>query len=117
MYINDMYRTSRILIFIHFADDTTVFLSGDRHVYVVSKVNRELMYVDRWMIANRLLLNVDKTIHVLITDSVIDHVYSGSLRGVYISRVSHTKFLGIYTPDQKFGTRCILKKIQFFSDI
>ena len=29
LYINDMHRTSRKLKFIHYADDTTVYMSGN----------------------------------------------------------------------------------------
>ena len=63
LYVNDMHRCSNKLTFIHFADDTTVFMSGsDLHgaSHMCEKVSEELQKVDEWMRANRLSLNVEK---------------------------------------------------------
>ena len=61
LYINDMYRSSNQMRFVHFADDTTVFASGSDINNVHATMNRELVGVDNWLKANRLSLNISKT--------------------------------------------------------
>ena len=61
LYINDMYRSSNQMHFVHFADDTTVFASDNDINNVHATVNRKLVGVDNWLKANRLSLNVSKT--------------------------------------------------------
>ena len=49
LYINDMYRSSNQMRFVHFADDTTVFASDSDINNVHATVNRELDGVDNWI--------------------------------------------------------------------
>ena len=60
LYINDMYRSSNKMRFVHFADDTTVFASDSDITNVHATVNGELVEVNNWLKANRLSLNVSK---------------------------------------------------------
>ena len=68
LYINDMYRSSNQMRFVHFADDTTVFESDSDINNVHATVSRELVRVDNWLKANRLSLNVSKTSYMLISN-------------------------------------------------
>ena len=72
LYVNDMHRCSNKLTFIHFADDTTVFMSGSDLERLCEEVSQELQKVDEWMRANRLSLNVEKTNFMLFTHSHVD---------------------------------------------
>ena len=47
LYINDMYRSSNQMSFVHFADDITVFASDSDINNVHATVNRELVGVDK----------------------------------------------------------------------
>ena len=67
LYINDMYRSSNQMHFVHFADDTTVFASDSDINNVHATVNRELVGVDNWLKANRLSVNVSKTSYMIIS--------------------------------------------------
>jgi retron-type reverse transcriptase len=60
MYVNDTYLASSVLQFIMFADDTNVFMSNNSLIELVSKLNVELVKVDRWFKANKLSLNLKK---------------------------------------------------------
>ena len=60
LYVNDMHRCSNKLTFIHFTDDTTVFMSGGGMERLCEDVSEELQKVDEWMRANRLSINVEK---------------------------------------------------------
>ena len=61
LYMNDICNTSKLLSFILFADDTTVFLS-DKDVNVLhDTMNNELYEVCKWFKCNKLSLNASKT--------------------------------------------------------
>ena len=64
LHINDMYRSSNQMRFIHFADDTAVFSSDSDINNVHATMNRELVGVDNWLKANRLSLDVSKTLYI-----------------------------------------------------
>ena len=61
VYINDIAISSNILNFQLFADDTCIFYSHKNMATLESILNKELVNVSNWLIANKLSLNVDKT--------------------------------------------------------
>ena len=62
-----MQRTSDKQNFIHFADDTTVYMSGRDLTVLYREVCEELNAIDEWLKANRLSLNTDKTYFMIHT--------------------------------------------------
>ncbi len=64
LYINDMPFASDLLKFHLFADD--IFYSHEKLNHIESVVNTELGKVSKWLIANKLTLNVDKFNFVII---------------------------------------------------
>ena len=72
LYLNDLSRSSEILNFVNFADDTTVFLSHPNSDALYVSFNEELCKVSEWLRANRLLLNVDKTCQMIISNNRIE---------------------------------------------
>ena len=60
VYINDFCRSSDILSFILFADDSNVFFSHDNPVNLVNTVNAELNKLTEWIRANKLSLNLQQ---------------------------------------------------------
>ena len=61
LYINDIAKTSDILDFHLFVDDTGIFLSHKNLDALQSQLNKELSLVSEWLIANKLSLNVSKS--------------------------------------------------------
>ena len=61
IYINDLPNVSKILKFHLFADDTNIFYSSSCFEELQSTVNKELKKASKWLQANRLSLNIDKT--------------------------------------------------------
>ena len=96
LYVNDMHRCSYNLSFIHFADDTTIFKSGTDLAQLCRDINDEMRNVSRWLVANRLSLNVEKTKFMLFTHSHVDlndvHIV---INNKEIALVDNIKFLGI----------------------
>jgi len=104
VYINDMSSCSELLNFIHFADDTTVSLSRTNSVALAADANAEMDRLREWLCANRLSLNVDKTCYMLISDFLNVEDFELNVAGRTLSRISHTKFLGITIDDRlSFG--------------
>ena len=61
IYINDLANVSKVLKFHLFADDTNIFDSSSCFEELQSTVIKELKKVSKWLQANRLALNIDKT--------------------------------------------------------
>ena len=61
MLINDLPNVSKHWTFYLFADDTTIYFESFDLSYIQNIVNRELCKVRKWLEADRLALNIDKT--------------------------------------------------------
>ena len=70
LYVNDMHQASDKLTFLHFADDTTVHMSGRNLRQLCVDMSADILKVNEWMKANRLSLNVDKTSFMLFTNDI-----------------------------------------------
>ena len=99
IYINDTQRSSLLLKFILFADDSTLLFSGKSLPYIYSVFNKELYKVSEWIRANKLSLNISKTntmvfqknlavnnsIQIMIDNNIIQQVTSNKFLGVTIN--------------------------------
>ena len=61
MYINDICKTSQILRFILFADDTNILAFGNDLQQLCQIVSLELKRVNKWFKQNKLSLNLSKS--------------------------------------------------------
>lgn len=100
LYINDMHRASETLQFLHFADDSTVFVNGRNIADLASTVTNELTKVDKWLCANKLSLNIAKTSYLLFTNMKNIPDISINIRNIPIKRERKTKFLGVILDDR-----------------
>ena len=97
IYINDLPNLSKYLSFYLFADDTDIYFKSHDLAHLQKIMNRELKKVRKWLDANRLSLNIDKTNFVVfhsphkkIDDPVV--IRFGRKK---IKRENCVKFLGI----------------------
>ena len=60
LYVNDIHRSSTLLSFILFADDTNIFNSYSDINTLITTTNEELKKVAEWLRANKLSLNIKK---------------------------------------------------------
>ena len=65
IFINDLPSMSECLTFYLFADNTNIYFESSELSKIEKVVNRELRKVRKWLEANRLALNVDKTNFVI----------------------------------------------------
>ena len=102
LYINDITKTSKLLEFILFADDTTILYSDPDLKNKVDLINKELEEVNNWFKANKLSVNASKTnCMVLGTPHKTSKTNDVNiiLDGVTLERVNTTKFLGVIIDD------------------
>jgi len=101
IYINDMKNCCNKLNLIHFADDTTAFLSSNDPTQLVRDANIDLDNIKEWLYANRLSLNIGKTSYMYICDSILPiDLRPIEIAGGVVARVDSSKFLGIYIDDK-----------------
>ena len=65
-----MHVCSDLLSMIHFADDTTVYTTGDNFDAILTMLNVKLEKIDQWLQCNRLSQNVKK-LHGLYSLTVV----------------------------------------------
>ena len=114
LYIDDMIIATSRCSFLHFADDTTIYMDGSTAEEVCNTLTQELVAVDRWLISNKLTLNVAKTSYIVFSHLNINDDISIRMRRTDISRTRNTKFLGVIIDDElkfKKQTECVAKKM------
>ena len=99
IYINDLPNASNLFKFMMYADDTTLYccLEDINSSNKNEIINNELQKVNRWLVSNKLSLNVNKTKYMLfykhpkiVTDLNVQ------INNNSISRVNTFNFLGLY---------------------
>ena len=103
LFCNDLYLHLDYLSSIQFADDTTLY-HGCRHLkYSKFCIESDLNVIEDWLAANKLTLNVGKTVLMLFkpktkqTSSNVEKTELNiSLNGEKIPCKTHTKFLGLF---------------------
>ena len=93
LYVDDLTRVSKILKFTLFADDTTVLYSDRSLKYSLAAAENEISIVAQWFIANRLLINIDKTHFMFFARKNCVCNKMVLLNDCMIQRVHNTKFL------------------------
>ena len=101
VYINDIVRCSTKLNFLLFADDTTIYVSGQDLRELEDIVNSELVHVYNWINSNKLTLNVDKTHYMLSHNRTRSQTTNITIKvnNLEVHRVREIKFLGVIIDD------------------
>ena len=98
IFINDLPNVPKHLTFYLFVDDTNIYYESPDLTHVQKVVNRELRKVRKWLEANRLALNIDKTNFVIFHSQqrkITDHIVLRIGRKK-IKQESSVKFLGVF---------------------
>ena len=116
IYVNDLPNASKKLTFYLFADDTNIYYESKDLFNLIKIVNKELRLVKKWLDANKLSLNIDKTNYIIFHSSSVN-VPSGSdikIGKKHIKRVKFVKFLGLLLDEhlsRKYHLSELSKKI------
>ena len=97
IYINYLPNASKKLEFYLFADDTNVYCESKDLPNLFKIANKEVRAIKRWLDANKLSLNINKTNYIIFHSSS-RNLLSGSTIKIgkkHIKRVKFVKFLGL----------------------
>ena len=70
IYINDLPNCSSLLNFIIFADDTSIFMKHKDTQFLIQTMTSEFKKINSWFIANKLVLNVQKTHFMILVKKI-----------------------------------------------
>ncbi len=98
LYVNDMLNVVPNCNVNLFADDTLLWIAGDKLEESVKAMNIELQKINEWLSFNKLALNISKTKAMIITmrqfaDLQNNHIKIG---GDVLEYVENFKYLGVY---------------------
>ena len=86
---------------VQFAEDTTIIFGHQNITYLKYCVERELEVLSDWFRANKLTLNVDKSVFILFNRGPLHcDINDLKLGNKTIKRVKETKFLGLWVDEQ-----------------
>ena len=90
-----MYKVSKLLQFIIFADDTNIFYLNKDTGVLIDVINRELLKLSKWFMVNKLFLNVKNLVSMKKTQykPIV-------LNGKVLEEVKSTKILGVIIDSQ-----------------
>ena len=97
IYINDIIKSSSLLTYVLFADDTSVFYSHKCLNTLVNTLNSELAKISTWFKCNKLSLNIDKTCFINFNTSQSQLIIPNNIiiDNIPLTEKKSTKFLGV----------------------
>ena len=97
IYINDLPNSSSKLSFYLFADDTNIYFESDSLSTLQKVVNKELRHIKKWLDANKLALNVDKTNFVIFhsPQNSLNDIVNIKIGNQYVKQAKYVKSLGL----------------------
>ena len=98
IFINDIAFSSNSMSFFIYADDTNVIMSHHDLDQLIISIDNELSNLSLWFKANKLSLNVSKSIYMFFKNRHSNRIYDNThifIDGTELTKVSHTKFLGV----------------------
>ena len=103
LYINDLPNCLTNCVPWMYADDTHLTYAGDNTGDIESRLNHDLENVKKWLIANKLTLNMTKTEFMLIGSRQRLYALTNppipEINGAPITQVSVAKSLHVYWPE------------------
>ena len=102
IYVNDLIYLQRDSTLIMYADDTNVIISDENFNQLISKAKDVLTRISVWFKVNKLSLNVTKSNYIIFRNKYSNRNYEDihiTIDNSVITRVTHTKFLGILLDD------------------
>ena len=98
LYVNDFHKSSNILDFHLFADDSNIFYTDSNLIRLESTINDQIKLVNAWLCANKLSLNIEKTNFIIFhpTQKKIADNFQLILNNQSLKREYKIKYLGVF---------------------
>ena len=111
LYINDLPNFSNSVSPILYADDTTLSFRNKSATDVVDSCNRELIEFSRWATCNRLSINTEKTVAMIVSNfNLSNQNFTISLNDSILDLNQSCKFLGLVL-DKNLKFNCHIKLV------
>ena len=99
MYINDLPNCLKHCTARLYADDTSLNTSGSHIKVIEPLMNADLKHVSSWLIANKLTLNMIKTVYMVVGSrqrlATLEGDINLQINSTSLNRVQDTKCLGV----------------------
>ena len=96
VFVNDLHLHLDLCNSILFADDTTIYKSHRNLKFLKWCIEEDLKTVSDWLRANKLTLNLNKSVYILFPKSNKEINLEIKMNGSNIKQVQQTKFLGLW---------------------
>ena len=78
-----------------YADDTTLLVNEYHLPSLIRKIESELKNINKWVLSNRLILNISKTKFMVFTNKHNSSIMQLRFNDMTIDRVDQHNFLGV----------------------
>ena len=101
IYINDLPKSSSKLSYYLFADETNIYFESQSSINLQKMVNKELKHIKKWLDANKLALNTDKTNFVIfhLPQKSLNDTVIIKIGNQYVEQAKYVKFLGLLSDE------------------
>ena len=96
IYMNDIFNVVKECSMFLFADDTSIFFSGNDLPLLNFNINLAMKKIEKWFSDNYLTLNTNKTNYMVFSKRRQPFNFSINLSSVSLDEVKEIKFLGIW---------------------
>ena len=106
IYINDLHKAIKFSTVYHFADDTNLLRIDNSYNTIQSHVNQDLKCLYKWLLANKISLNIAKTELIFFKKTLSPNPPANlkiKLNGAKLYPKSSIKYLGIQLDDTLSG--------------
>ena len=125
IYVNDFSKCLQSAEAIMYADDTNVFLHHKNVNTLFNKAQLELYNITKWLAANKLTLNINKTKYVCFSSSKSKNLLAYgnkrlSINSTPLEQVQNISFLGLYLDENlswKSHMLIVIKKLRSYLGI
>ena len=122
IYINDIVNCTKYLKSVLYADDSCFYTSNNNIIDLINDANSDLITVNRWLNANKLTLNIDKSHFIIFSRNkpLPQNLPNVKINNMNVKQLNQTKFLGIELQNNlKWNTQVnsIINKINKLSAI
>lgn len=100
LYINDFPSISSKFTSLLYADDTALFFEADSPSELQESLDTELPKVSKWLQANKLSLNTNKTFYQIYNQSKTNISLNVILKGSNIAHADTVRYLGVYIDEK-----------------
>ena len=97
IYINDLPNISKVLLFFLFDDDTNIYYEAESPEKREHVMNKELRELHKWIVVNRLSLNIDKTNFIVFHpyNKPLNHIITLKFHKKAILEKNYFKYLAV----------------------